>query len=168
MTKTIFLLLGCKGSGKSFIGNLLDTEFGIRFLRVEDWAKAIKRERTVDNDAYVEEVFSVIEVGVRKELEQSDRIVFESTGLTVYFDRMLANLRRDFKVVTIGIKASAETCLARVQTRDKSIHIDVSDARVLEINRQVVERGLVTDFVVENEGKRVEKIKEELKVILSS
>ena len=39
---TIYLLIGAKGSGKSFIGNLMEREFNIKFLRVEDWVKNVK------------------------------------------------------------------------------------------------------------------------------
>ena len=49
--KEIFLLIGQKGSGKSFIGTLMDKEFGINFIRVEDWAKKIRKDRDVDNEA---------------------------------------------------------------------------------------------------------------------
>lgn len=58
--KRIFLLLGPKGSGKSFIGTLFDKEFQIRFLRVEDWAKRIKRDRQVDDNEYLNDVFKNI------------------------------------------------------------------------------------------------------------
>lgn len=43
MRKNIILLIGQKGSGKSFIGNIFEKEFGIKFIRVEDWAKHIKK-----------------------------------------------------------------------------------------------------------------------------
>ncbi|EOZ98800.1 hypothetical protein A33Q_1454 [Indibacter alkaliphilus LW1] len=35
-SKIIYLLIGQKGSGKSFIGTLMEKEFGIKFIRVED------------------------------------------------------------------------------------------------------------------------------------
>lgn len=36
--KFIYVLVGPKGSGKSFIGELFDRYFHIHFVRVEDWA----------------------------------------------------------------------------------------------------------------------------------
>ena len=85
--KLIYLLIGPKGSGKSFIGTLMDHTFGIHFIRVEDWAKAVKKDRQVDNPFYLAEVFQAIEHGVREVLKQYDQVVFESTGLSAYFDR---------------------------------------------------------------------------------
>ena len=51
----IYLLLGQKGSGKSFIGAIMEKRFGITFIRVEDWAKQIKKDRAVDDEVYLKE-----------------------------------------------------------------------------------------------------------------
>jgi len=151
--KTIYLLLGQKGSGKSFIGTIFDQEFGIRFLRVEDWAKQIKKGREIDDETYLSQVFEAIEAGVRDSLESADEIVFESTGLTQYFNRMLENLKKDFRVKTIFIEARSDICLSRVKSRDQSIHIDVSDEQVIMINEKVNERSFLTDYRIVNENK---------------
>lgn len=166
--KIIYLLIGPKGSGKSFIGEILDREFGIQFIRVEDWAKQIRSDRAIDNEAYLQQVFEAIEHGIRESLHQSSRLVFESTGLTVYFDQMLERLKKDFKVTTIGVYADGSTCLERVKTRDQAIHIHVSDEQVLMINDRVRERGLQTDFLINNEAKAREELIRELESIINS
>lgn len=164
---TIFLLIGPKGSGKSFIGTLIEKEFGIKFIRVEDWAKDVKKDRAIEDASYLKEVFAVIERGIRQELYQTSKLVFESTGLTEYFDQMLMNLQEDFKVVSIGIEAGRDLCLERVRTRDQSIHIKVSDDQVNQINEQVLEKNLKTDHRLQNDQKTADQIKAELAVILS-
>lgn len=161
-SKIIYLLIGQKGSGKSFIGTLMEKEFGIKFIRVEDWAKKIKKDRNVDNEAYLKQVFEEIESGIRDSLTDKDKIVFESTGLTEYFDIMLESLRRDFQVTTIGIYADSTTCLERVKSRDQNIHINVSDDQVLMINNQVRERNFETDFLIINEHKSEKELINEI------
>jgi shikimate kinase len=156
--KKIFLLIGQKGSGKSFIGTLMEKEFQIHFLRVEKWAKDVKRDRAIDNIEYLNEVFTVIEQGVRNELNSCDEIVFESTGITNQFDRMLGNLRHDFRVVTIGVHAESNLCLERVQTRDQSIHINVSDKEVQSINKQVLLKAQQTDYGIHNDNATYESL----------
>lgn len=49
--RTIYLLIGPKGSGKTHIGTVLNTHFGMHFVRVENWAKAVRRERAEDDTA---------------------------------------------------------------------------------------------------------------------
>lgn len=151
--KSVFLLIGQKGGGKSFIGNLFEKNFGIKFIRVEDWAKRIKKERAVDNEEYLMQVFDEIEKGIRETLLSADKIVFESTGLTKYFDQMLYSLRQDYKVTTIEIYADSNICLERVKTRDQNIHINVSDEQVLMINEMVRGRSFKSDFSIMNENK---------------
>lgn len=164
--KSIYLLIGQKGSGKSFIGTLMEKEFGIKFLWVEYLAKQIKREREIDDESYIIEYFQTVEREVRTILESYDRIVFESTGLTAYFDQMLENLRNDFLVITIGVKASDELCLQRTKTRDKTNHINVSDDQVNQINQQVRKKLLLTDFNLVNENKTKEQLISEIKQLI--
>ncbi|MBX3044260.1 MAG: AAA family ATPase [Candidatus Kapabacteria bacterium] len=161
-SKIIYLLIGQKGSGKSFIGTLLEKELGIKFIRVEDWAKKIKKNRNVDNEAYLKQVFEEIESGIRDSLTDKDKIVFESTGLTEYFDLMLESLRRDFQVTTIGVYADRTTCLERVKSRDQEIHINISDDQVLMINEKVRERNFETDFSIINEDKSEKELINEI------
>lgn len=161
-SKIIYLLIGQKGSGKSFIGTLMEKEFGIKFIRVEDWAKKIKKDRDVDNEAYLKQVFEKIENGIRGSLTDKDKIVFESTGLTEHFDLMLESLRRDFQVTTIGVYADSTTCLKRVKSRDQEIHINISDDQVLMINEKVRERNFETDFSIINEDKSEKELINEI------
>ncbi|MBX7215857.1 MAG: hypothetical protein K1X90_02730 [Candidatus Kapabacteria bacterium] len=165
--KSIYLLIGQKGSGKSFIGAILDKEFGIKFIRVEDWAKQIKKDRDIDNDTYLKQVFAEIENGIRRALHETDKLVFESTGLTEYFDAMFENLRRDFHVTTIGVNVESNLCLERIKRRDQTIHINVSDDQVLMINNKVREKNFKTDFTINNENKTTQELVAELKEILS-
>ncbi len=148
--KTIFILIDPKGSGKTFIGQLVQERFGIPFLRVEDIALEVRKERAIDNDDYIQEVFGVIEEAVRGRLQVSDGLIFESTGLTDAFDRMLVNLKREFSVALVQVSADPERCLKRVKARDAFIHVDVSDMQVNLINAAVSKKKFTFDGKVEN------------------
>lgn len=161
--KFIYLLIGPKGSGKSFIGILMERYFGIKFVRVEDWAKTLKRDREIHDESYLQEVFKSIESGIRKTLETHNKIVFESTGLTPYFTQMYNNLSRDFSLISININADDATCIKRVKERDQSIHIHVSDEQIYAINKQVRANNFKADFTILNEGKTEEELVQELK-----
>lgn len=147
---TIFLLIGPKGSGKSHIGSLFESRFGIKFVRVENWAMEIKKDRTVDNDDYIREVFDVIEEGIREEISTHKSLVFESTGLSIYFDNLFKNLQADFHIITIKVRADSDLCLQRIKRRDQSIHVNVSDEHVTAINRMITDKAIPTDFIIDN------------------
>lgn len=164
----IILLIGQKGSGKSFIGSLLEIEFNIKFIRVENWAKEIKRNRSIDDDTYLEDVFRAIEKGVRHEAANYDSICFESTGLTVQFDKMLEQLRKEFNIITLKILCEPDICIERIKIRDRHIHINVSDDEIQRINTEVLKRNYRTDFELENNAKSYNELIEELGVILKN
>ena len=162
----IFLLIGPKGSGKSFIGTLFNKYYNIKFLRVENWLLEMKKERSINNQEYIRESFQIIEEGVRKSLNKSDKLVFESTGLSSSFDSMLKSLRHDYKVVTIRINTDLDICLQRIRSRDQSIHINISDEQVGEINTAITSKNLKTEFTINNNNKTVIEIKRDINKIL--
>ena len=165
--KKIIILIGPKGSGKSFIGTIFERNFQIKFLRVEDWAKVVKKDRIFNDEEYLKEVFRVIENGVRESLKQQNSIIFESTGLTIYFDTMLKNLKKDYSVTTIKINADKDLCLKRIQTRDQSIHINISDEQVNMINEKVLEKNILTDFEIDN-NTLSKKLEQQIDKIIST
>ena len=74
MPKTVILLIGPKGAGKSHIGSVLGRETGIRFLRVEPiWLMH-------QGEAY-SAVVDVITREVEALFAQADVVVLESLGL---------------------------------------------------------------------------------------
>lgn len=165
--KQIYLLIGAKGSGKSFIGSLFQKYFDIEFLRVENWVLHLKKGRSLFDENYIQENFKIIEQNIRKHLDTLDCLVFESIGLTEYFDVMLASLRTDFFVTTIGIKADEGVCLERVRTRDTSIHINVSDEQLEIINAAIFLKDISTDYAIENTDKSIMDLVSEIERILN-
>ena len=160
--KTIYVLIGMKGSGKTLIGTLMDQHFDIKFLRVEDWAKLIKGDRNLDDENYIQEVFENIEKGIRRTLQRSNQVVFESTGLTNYFKQMIYRLGEDHNLITIKIEADKQLCLQRIRSRDQSIHIQITDEQVNRINQMVLEQDLKCDYRIVNMQKTAHELLQEL------
>jgi shikimate kinase len=152
--KTIYILIGQKGSGKTFAGQIIQDTYSIKFVRVEDIAKKVKKARSLYDESYHNEAFNQIEFHLREVLENTKSVVFESTGLGSAFDRMLNSLKRDYKLFTIGIKADPDLCLERITNRDQSTHINVSDEDVIHINYLVRENNFAYDFELNNNGSR--------------
>lgn len=165
-TRQILLLIGPKGSGKTFIGQLLQQDYHINFLRVEDWVKEFKRKPNLNSDDYLRQVFGLIEEGVRKALGENRIITFESTGLTDHFDTMIASLKNNFQVTTIGIKTDPDLCVQRVKTRDASMHLPFSESQIRVINKAAMLKNIATDFQLDNSDRAVEELKLDIDQIL--
>jgi shikimate kinase len=148
--KTLFILIGLKGSGKTFIGKLIEDKFNIPFLRVENIFKNIKRDRHFADVNYIKEGFELLEIEIRSRFEKDEALTMESTGLTDEFMKMLGNLRKDFSVKLIKINADPKLCFKRVKERNSRDHINVSDSDAEHINKLAMEVKFEYNLVIDN------------------
>jgi shikimate kinase len=165
--KTLYILIGLKGSGKTFIGKMVEDNLSIPFLRVENIFKNIKRDRHYSDENYIREGFTLLEREIRNQFEETDRLTIESTGLTDEFKQMLESLRKDFSVKLIKIDTEPALCLQRVKERDNKEHINVSDSDVEKINELAIKVKFNYDLVIDNNSKSGEEIIKGLKLIIN-
>jgi shikimate kinase len=160
--KTIYILIGLKGSGKTYIGTLLQNKRNIPFLRVEDICLKIKADRKIDDQNYIKEAFEKIETEIRKKLLSVNQLTIESTASAIQFDQMVFNLRKDFIVKLIKIETDPKLCLQHVRTRDQENHISVSDEEVTQINTISAQRKFDFDLTIQNNFKSDNELLDEL------
>lgn len=163
--KTVYILIGLKGSGKTHIGDLLSKRLEIPFLRVEDIFLRIKTEDPLNDQNYILTGFKNVEIEIRKRLVKNDQIIIESTGIATQFNDMVENLKNDFVIKLIKIDSDPDLCLKRIKNRDQSKHIAVSDDKILEINKLAKEISFNFDLVIVNSSKADNEIVQEFKAI---
>ena len=124
--KTLYMLIGPKGSGKTHIGKLVDRHTGIAFLQVEPiW---LSLQPSEDGWKKVEAAIDVL-------FQSRDRVMIESLGAGDGFRGFHDSLAQKYFIKMIRVYADLDTCLERVRSRSKLDHIDVSDDKVVEYNR---------------------------------
>jgi len=133
--KTVFVLIGLKGSGKTYTGKLFSERLAIPFLRVEDIFLKLKTNNPPDDQNYVTRGYENVENEIRSLLTGFDELTIESTGIAFQFREMIANLKKDFDVKLIKIDTDPELCYERVKWRNQTGHIPVSDEMLTEINK---------------------------------
>lgn len=123
MEKTILLLVGPKGAGKTYLGARLEREAGIPFVRVEPiWLEIAKTQRLggASYDAAGQErVLSAVEISLRG----SHRVALESTGTAPWFLSFLESLGSLGRVFAIRVRAPPAVCLSRVRGRQGQDHV---------------------------------------------
>ena len=154
--KQLIILVGLKGSGKSYIGTLLQEKLGIKFLRVEDLWLKIRHKRY--SDEYYANGFDSVELEIDCEFKDFDRIVIESTGTTKYFKPFLKRLGDKYKLKLVKIETTPKTCRKRIKSRDSSIHIPVSDDIIEQVNEEALKVALEFDTVINNESSSDDEI----------
>lgn len=143
MKKILYMLVGPKGSGKSHIGTLVARRTAIRFLRVEPiW---LGLPPGADGWREVERAIDAL-------FEEHDRVMIESLGISEAFGKFHAALAAKYAVKLIRVKAAPDTCLARVKSRDQSVHIAVSDDKVVEYNLVAAGVAYAWDLEIDNDG----------------
>ena len=152
MEKKIICLVGLKGSGKSTIGTALQNDYGIRFIRVEHIWLELAEQAKILGQADLSEGFRRQTESLLTELGNHSVLCFESTGTTDEFIPMIEKLKKSAKVFLVRIIASPELCIKRVRSRDPSMHVNVSDMQLDEINEEAQKVSLLWDMEVNNDG----------------
>ena len=143
MKKSIYILIGPKGSGKTYIGGRIEKLTGIKFLRVEPlWLQLAEGE----------DGWSRVEREIDTLFLQHDKMIIESLGAGEGFNRMYTSLKGKYEVKLIKVETDLEECLRRVKSRDKADHIPVSDEKVWEYNRIAASVNHPWDAIIDNNG----------------
>jgi len=148
--KTVYVLIGLKGSGKTYTGKLLSERLAIPFLRVEDIFLKLKAINPPEDQNYVSRGYENVESEIRSLLTGFDELTIESTGIAFQFRKMITNLKEDFDVKLIKIDTDPELCIKRVKSRKRSGHIPVSDEMLTEINKLSESISYDFDLILKN------------------
>jgi shikimate kinase len=151
-SRNVLVLVGPKGSGKTYIGSLVERELGVYFLRVEPIFLQNIRSSRLTGTALDEEGYLKVLAEMDSVLTREPGIIIESTGASDAFPAFLHALRSRYEVTLVSIRTPLERCLERVRSRDQTMHIPVSDDRVAEINERAAVVRLPWDLEIDNSG----------------
>jgi len=143
------MLIGPKGSGKTYIGTVLERRAGIHFLRVEPVWLALADGQ----DGWLQ-----VEREIDACLRKTDVVTMESLGGSEGFERLRHNLSKKYTLRYVRICVPLDVCLDRVRNRNSSDHIEVSDAKVAMYNRVAAEVDLPWDLELNNDPPMAEEL----------
>ena len=131
----ILVLVGPKGSGKTFLGRVIENEMShATFLEVEAIAMRFLRHIGGSADSFNDpSVRTSFHNRVRDEIRDiaSDSpadsiVIMETTGAAPETKAFLEELKQIGDLRLVRVRASASTCTARIQQRDASKQVKVS------------------------------------------
>ncbi|MCB0264511.1 MAG: AAA family ATPase [Calditrichia bacterium] len=132
--KTVYLLVGPKGSGKTHIGKILADAFAIRFIESEAIFATLQKEG-ITTDENQQRGFDILEKNIEQALSEHKSVCFEITVFTPYSSKLVNNLRNKYAVEKIRVFAPNEVCLSRIRSRQSDRHINILEDKIIEINR---------------------------------
>ena len=150
--QSVFILVGPKGSGKTYIGALLERRFSINFFRaeaflLENYGKAELASRQLEKHG-----FPLEEAAIDQILANESAVIYEVTGSSEYFPEVLRNLRSKYEVKLVRIRCPLGSCYDRVKQRDQTDQIPVSDTAVKTINEKAAKATFAWDLEIDNSG----------------
>jgi shikimate kinase len=126
MSQILYLLIGLKGAGKTYIGTLVHQQTEIQFIRVESiWLSLQPGENG----------WQKVEQVIDETFKSHAKVMIESLGAGEEFSRFRASLEKKYTLKMIRVYSDLETCLNRVKTRNSADHIPISDDKVEQYNR---------------------------------
>ena len=140
--KRIIVLVCPKGAGKSTIGQLLEAQIGIPFVRVEPIYLRVRATLGASHPDLEREGFRAILAHLEEALARHDIICFETTGASQHTPWLLAELGRSAEVLPVKVLAEPGQCVERIHSRDAAIHIPVLDEAIERINAVAIQVSL--------------------------
>lgn len=137
--RTLLLLVGPKGSGKTRLAGMLAEAFGAEAIPVEAmWiARGRDAPRPADPEAgrdWERGGFEAVAGRALAALAQHPLVVLDTTGASEHTPAFVARLETSDALVMVRVTASLDRCAARIAARDASQHLPFDLARLGEIH----------------------------------
>ncbi len=150
MLKTVYVFIGPKGTGKTYIGSILEKEIGLKFLPVEKLGLENIQKSKLTGEELIKEGFHQEESAIDEILKSNNAVSFESTGVHPYLQNILSSLRTKYNVRLIKIYTPLEKCYERIKHRDQSLQLPVSDDLLKRINEGAANVIFKWDLEIDN------------------
>jgi len=148
--KTIYFLIGPKGSGKTYIGKLLEKKYGIKYPNFEALLLNHIEEFGIPEGGLKRDAFDFEEAIIHSILENGNSVIFEATGSSIYFPSVLENLGSTYTLKLIRLLCPLDICFERVKNRNPVGHHLVTDEKITEINIKASKVSLCWDLEIDN------------------
>jgi shikimate kinase len=143
MDKVLYMLIGPKGAGKTYIGTLVNQHTDITFIRVEPIWLSLQPG---------EDGWKKVEERIDAAFQMHQKVMIESLGAGEGFHGFYSAFKGKYTIKMIRVYADLATCFTRVKQRDRTDHIAVSDAKVEEYNQIAAAVIYDWDLEINNNG----------------
>lgn len=118
------ILVGPKGSGKSYIGRILQRHLGVYFFHVEPlWMAYHAQCRASGSEPSIPEGILTVHPKIKEALSIHEHVCVETTGASPEILNGLLSLSSSEMTLTVRITAPLNVCLQRIATRDQTNQI---------------------------------------------
>ena len=147
----LILLIGPKGSGKSYIGRTLEARFGVHFFHVEPlWLEYYAECKAANREPVIVEGIAKVQPVLKRALEEYAHVCVETTGASPEILTALLSLRPREEIIVARVSAPLEVCLRRVSGRDQTYQIPMEMEAVRKVHALSESLQLRSDVTFSN------------------
>jgi len=147
----LILLIGPKGSGKSYIGRVLEARLGVHFFHVEPiWLEYYAECKAANRDPTVAEGIDRVQPMLARALDEYAHVCVETTGASPEILAALLSLRARNETIVARVSAPLELCLRRVSGRDQTYQIPMEMEAVRKVHGLSESLQLRSDITLDN------------------
>jgi FkbM family methyltransferase len=162
--KEAFVLVGPLAVGKSYVGRLMESSFGVAFLEYE---KIFIDEQNKCQEGYLERAEPLAQHVIMDFLNNERKICFENTMNREYGLEILRKLHEVADVRTIKVCAPFDIALERFRKRNWATNVKWTEEEFKRTYAKCEDLDLNYDLVLENSDQSDDDIKMKLAPLMS-
>lgn len=145
------LLVGPKGSGKSYIGRTLERSLGVLFFHVEPlWMEYYAECQAAGRQPSIAEAIAKVHPRVNGALRIHENVCVETTGASPEILNDLLSLAPRSETLVVRVSAPLALCLQRIALRDQTLQVPMDVEAIREVYELSVTAAFQPDFTLES------------------
>ena len=145
------LLVGPKGSGKSYIGRTLERSLGVLFFHVEPlWIEYYAECKAAGRRPSIPEGISKVHPQIADALRTNENVCVETIGASPEILNDLLSLAHPSETWVVRVSAPLELCLERIATRDQTNQVPMDVESLRKVYALSVAAAFRSDFTLES------------------
>lgn len=150
--KTVIILVGPKGSGKTTIGKSVSESLSIKFLDVEKLLMEYILKNSCESSDLPKHGFDIEKEEIVRCMELNDVVIVEATGSSEYFEEYYLSLCNLFRVILIKIECTYEECIKRIDSRTPGSNFFVEEIKIKEIYLKSIKANFNWEYIIDTTG----------------
>jgi cytidylate kinase len=149
----LILLVGPKGSGKTYVGRLLETQLGVHFFHVEPyWMRYHAACAEIGQPVHLADGIARIHPLIAEALGTHEHVCVETTGASPEILNDLLTVGEPFGLLLVKVDAPLAVCLERIAARDAAHQIPMRADDIRTVHTLSSALDLPFDIVLDNTG----------------
>jgi len=145
------LLVGPKGSGKSYIGRTLEKHLGVLFFHVEPlWMSYYAECQASGRQPLISEGISKVHPLLADALRTHEHVCIETIGASAEILNDWLSLTHPSNILIVRVSAPLELCLERIVTRDQTNQVAMDLESIQQVYALSEAVQLQPDLTIEN------------------